>query len=168
VIHHGIELETIPRRKKTDLTKNLIFAGRIIYGKGIQDRIIFAGGKAREDVLSLLSESDIFINPSYSEGLPISILEAGAVGLPVIATDVGGTKELIFPHQTGLLIPPRNPVVLRQAIEYVLENPDQAQRLAGNLNRLVRTNFGWEVLIQKWEKEIEVGEDEKSVLHGFG
>jgi len=107
VIHHGIELETIPRRKKTDLTKNLIFAGRIIYGKGIQDRIIFAGGKAREDVLSLLSESDIFINPSYSEGLPISILEAGAVGLPVIATDVGGTKELIFPHQTGLLIPPQ-------------------------------------------------------------
>ncbi len=144
MIHNGIELKTIPRRKKTDPNKNLIFAGRTIYGKGIQDllvafskikqqgprltivgdgpykthlkkpahslhvqdRIIFPGEKAREDVLRLLSESDIFMNPSYSEGLPISILEAGAVGLPVIATDVGGTKEIIIPHQTGLLIPP--------------------------------------------------------------
>jgi len=206
VIHNGIELETIPRQKKTGLNKNLIFVGRTIYGKGIQDllvafskikqrglrltivgdgpykarlnklahslhiqdRIIFAGEKAREDVLRLLSESDIFINPSYSEGLSISILEAGAVGLPVIATDVGGTKELIIPHQTGLLIPPKNPAALREAIEYVLENPDQTQKLAGNLNRLVRTSFGWGVLIQKWEKEIEGREDENSVLHGFG
>jgi len=206
VIHNGIEFETIPRRKKTDPNKNLIFAGRTVYGKGIQDlfvafskikhrglrltivgngpyrarlnklahslhiqeRIVFAGEKAREDVLRFLSESDIFINPSYSEGLPVSILEAGAVGLPVIATDVGGTKELIISHQTGLLIPPRNPAALRQAIEYLVENPDQAQRLAGNLNRLVRTNFGWQGLIEKWEKEIEDKEDESSVLHGFG
>ncbi|MDQ0321103.1 glycosyltransferase involved in cell wall biosynthesis [Pararhizobium capsulatum DSM 1112] len=74
---------------------------------GIADRVIFAG--ERRDVPDILSAADIFALTSVSEGLPISILEAMAAGLPVVATDVGGISELVAEGETGFLVPAREP-----------------------------------------------------------
>lgn len=67
---------------------------------------IFTGNLKHEDVMRLYNSVDIFINPSYSEGLPTTVLEAGLMKCPIIATNVGGTKEIIKDHQNGLLCKP--------------------------------------------------------------
>jgi glycosyltransferase involved in cell wall biosynthesis len=99
-----------------------------------------------------LSKSDLFINPSYSEGLPTSVLEAGAVGLPVIATDVGGTKEVIINGKTGILIKEKDSEKLKEAIEFVINNSKPRVSYAKNLNKLIKNKFDWKKIIKKWEK----------------
>lgn len=65
----------------------------------------FFGEKSQDEIIRLLSISNVFVNPSYSEGLPTSVLEAAAMGVPVIATDVGGTKDIV---RKGTLFKPKN------------------------------------------------------------
>lgn len=82
------------------------------------------------DPLPYYAAADLFVLPSWSEGLPLSILEAQASGLPVVATAVGGIPEVIIPDQTGLLVPPQNPTLLAEAICRLLADVDGRQRLA--------------------------------------
>jgi glycosyltransferase involved in cell wall biosynthesis len=84
---------------------------------------------ARDDAARLLAAADVVVSPSRSEGFPQIVLEAMAQGLPVVATEVGGTPELITEGVTGFLVPPENPMRLAQAIHAVLEDRDRARRL---------------------------------------
>ncbi len=95
---------------------------------GLDDRILFLG--ARTDVPELLAASDFFILPSLWEGMSNALLEAMASGLPVIATDVSGTRQVIRHSTDGLLIPPEDGAALRDAITRILLNPARAQELA--------------------------------------
>lgn len=81
---------------------------------GIADKLSFLG--ERDDVAKLLSAFDIFVLPSVSEGMPITILEAMAAARPTVATDVGGVGEMIEDHVSGLLVPPRTPRALADAL----------------------------------------------------
>jgi len=94
----------------------------------IGNRIVFLG--YREDIPDLLASCDLFILPSLCEGLPLSILEAMAASKPVIASAVGGNKEVIVHGETGLLVPPADPVALTGAILAILSDPALARRLA--------------------------------------
>lgn len=69
-----------------------------------------------EKIPALMAKASVFVLPSRNEGLPLVLLEAGVVGLPVVATKVGGIPELIKDHQTGLLINPDQPSELAEAI----------------------------------------------------
>ncbi|MBO8126092.1 MAG: glycosyltransferase family 4 protein [Firmicutes bacterium] len=89
------------------------------------------------DLLPLYASSDLFILPSWSEGLPLSLLEAGSVGLPVVATRVGGVPGVIRSGETGLLVEPRDAVALSQAILQVIRQPDLALALAEKLQKTV-------------------------------
>jgi glycosyltransferase involved in cell wall biosynthesis len=71
----------------------------------------------REDVPALLAAADIFVLPSYFEGLPMSVIEAMLAGLPVVASDIRGPREQVVPGVTGLLVPPRQVGPLRAALE---------------------------------------------------
>ena len=84
---------------------------------------------ARLDVPERLAEADIFVLASRSEGLPLSILEAMSVGLPVIASRVGGVPEIVVDGETGLLVPPGDPSSLATAIERLLADPALRNRL---------------------------------------
>ncbi len=104
---------------------------RIAESEGLDDLYVATG--YQRDVLSVVQASDLFVLPAIStEGMPTAILEAMAVGTPVIATDIGGTRELVLNNQTGLLLPARSAEALEAAIDRLLSDTMLAQNLASN------------------------------------
>ena len=99
--------------------------------KGVNKHVIFAG--YCDNIPEILSMFDIFILPSLLEGLPTSIIEAMTIGLPIIASNVGGIPELIDDGENGILIEPQSPQQLASSILYLLKNKDVA-RLMGERN----------------------------------
>lgn len=91
---------------------------------GITDKVWLPG--ARTDIVELLRDFSIFVLPSLAEGTPVTILEAMASGLPVVATQVGGIPEVVVNQQTGILVPPSNPKALATAIATYLNQPSLA------------------------------------------
>jgi glycosyltransferase involved in cell wall biosynthesis len=94
---------------------------------GVESTVRLLG--ERSDVAELLRAAEIFVLSTRSEGLPLSVLEAMAAGLPVVASDVGGVPELVVDGETGLLVPPGDPGLLAAAIERLLEDPSLSRRL---------------------------------------
>src|SRR6266853_323311 len=112
----------------------------------LQDRVLFLG--SRKDVPEILSAGDLFVFPSFAEGLPNSVLEAGASGLPIVATPVGGIPDIIIHGVTGWLVPPRDAPALAESILQVLSNPDLARSLSRACQDRVRTEFSFGRLIE--------------------
>jgi sugar transferase (PEP-CTERM/EpsH1 system associated) len=79
----------------------------------------------REDISEIIRTMDLFVLPSLAEGISNTILEAMASGLPVVATRVGGNPELVADGETGMLVPPANPVAMAEAISSYLADPDK-------------------------------------------
>ena len=97
--------------------------------RGLAGRVLVLGH--REDVPQILTASDVVVDASYAgAGLTGSIREALACERPVVATDLAGMPELVVDGETGLLVPPRDPDALAQALRRVLENPTWAQTMA--------------------------------------
>ena len=94
---------------------------------GLLPRVELLG--ARRDVHDLLASADVFVLSSRSEGFPVSILEAMAAGLPVVASDVGGVAEAVVEGETGLLVPAGDAAALARALERLLEDPALRSRL---------------------------------------
>lgn len=114
---------------------------------GVANRVKFLGYS--QDVTPLLRRAELFVLPSLFEGLPVSVLEAMAAGVPVIATDVGGTREEIQSGQTGILVPPADPDALAAAISGLLRDPDLALRMAAQAQIRVRQEFSVETMVAR-------------------
>jgi glycosyltransferase involved in cell wall biosynthesis len=95
---------------------------------GIGDRFLMAG--VRRDVAAALAAMDVFALSSRWEGLPITITEAMAAGVPVVTTAVDGCREVVIDGVTGLLVPPADPVALAAAIGRLLKSAELASSLA--------------------------------------
>jgi glycosyltransferase involved in cell wall biosynthesis len=108
----------------------------------LEDHVHFLG--LRDDVPDLLGASDFFILSSLWEGLPMALIEAMASGLPVIATEVSGTREVMVDGQTGLLVPPGDVENLRNAMIHLLSNPERARAMGVAARKRVATLFGAE------------------------
>lgn len=106
-----------------DLEKKDAIIPSIIKKYGIDNNVIFLGETM--DIDKIYALIDIFVLPSYREGLGISIIEASAMEKPVVATDIRGCRESVSNGKTGILVPARNPVKLMEAIIYLLENPQE-------------------------------------------
>ena len=89
----------------------------------------------REDVLSLIKSADLFVMSSITEGLGSAVLDAMAMGLPVVGTRAGGIPEAVVDGETGLLVPPRDPAALAEAMARVASDPE-ARRRMGAAGRL--------------------------------
>jgi glycosyltransferase involved in cell wall biosynthesis len=106
----------------------------------------------REDVPEILAASDLVVDASYAGlGLTGSIREALAVEIPVIATDLEGMPELITDGETGLLVPPRNPEALAQAMLRMLENPARAKAMARAGRKRVESRFSLDAKLDRTE-----------------
>lgn len=119
-------------------------------------RVVFLGEKNRDEIIEILSIADVFVNPSYSEGLPTSVLEAAAVGLPIVATDVGGTREIITDGKDGFLVAPHDTRALGQRICELVEDDQRRENFARDIHDLVKTTFGWDEIIEKWIREADL------------
>jgi glycosyltransferase involved in cell wall biosynthesis len=116
---------------------------------GIADRLRFAGFADQNGVRDLLMASDIFILPSFAEGVPVSLMEAMACGVPVIATNVGGVTELVEPEKTGLVVPPASVDALAEAIARYLSDPDLRRLVAENGRRKVEADFNLDTEVDR-------------------
>jgi len=106
---------------------------------GLAGQVHFLG--SRRDVPDLLHAMDIFVLPSYSEGLSLALMEAMAASLPVVATTVGGNPDLVTDGVTGLLIPPKDADTLAAALERLLADPAWAKTLGEKARQQVQENY---------------------------
>jgi glycosyltransferase involved in cell wall biosynthesis len=112
---------------------------------GLENKVMFCGSRA--DIPELLACCDLSVLPSEAEGFPNAILETMSAGLPVVATAVGGSNEIIKDGKHGLLVPPGNPEALAAAILRVIRNPQLARTLARAGQRKIRTCFSFDRLV---------------------
>ncbi|MBU6415150.1 glycosyltransferase family 4 protein [Patescibacteria group bacterium] len=110
-------------------------------------KIILAGFVS--DASRYLKAFDAFILPSTKEGLPYTLLEAAAAGLPLIGTRVGGIPEIIDDGKNGFLVPPKNSDALTDAIKKLVTNPELQNRFSAANLQLVKDKFSFETMFQK-------------------
>jgi len=113
----------------------------------IQDHVIFLGN--RRDIPDLLNIMDLFVLPTLDEGFGISIIEALLFNLPVIATNIDAVPEIIEDGVNGLLVPPKDPVALGNAINRLLENRTLSKNLGRAGNEIVRKKYNSDVQINR-------------------
>jgi glycosyltransferase involved in cell wall biosynthesis len=100
---------------------------RSVSAAGLSGNVIFAG--FTRGVAAFYRLAELVVLPSLYEGMPLVAIEAGAAQRALVATAVDGTREVIVPGQTGLLVPPHSPAALGQAISQLLGNPRLAQQM---------------------------------------
>ena len=118
---------------------------------GINHQVKFWGELELEKIKDIFLQTSIFVNPSYSEGLPRSVLEAAGAGLPIIATNVGGTGEIVSSDH-GFLIDPRNVDLLAKNLSFILSNRDLGRVKGQKLREFVNRNFKWDLIAQQYQK----------------
>jgi glycosyltransferase involved in cell wall biosynthesis len=98
-----------------------------------------------------LSEIDVYAQSSVAEGLPNAVLEAMATGLPVVATAVGGTPEVVRSGETGLLVPADDPAALAEALSFLLVRPDVRAAMGAAGRARVESQFSVHTMVQETE-----------------
>ena len=111
-----------------------------------------------EDVRSILAEADVVVLPSYREGLPRSLLEASAMGKPVITTDAVGCRDAVEHGRTGLMVPVKDPASLAEAMKEMIKSPEMRSRMGREGRRKVEREFDERIVLKKI---LEVYECEK-------
>jgi sugar transferase (PEP-CTERM/EpsH1 system associated) len=117
---------------------------------GLSHRVRYLG--RRDDVADILAALDIFVLPSIAEGLSYSILEAMATGLPVVTTRVGGNPELVRDGREGLLISPRQPQQLAEALVILADRPQLRRHMGASGRRRVEERFSLMDMVQRYQK----------------
>lgn len=116
---------------------------------GVSDRVHLVGRVAHVEVPRWLDENDILINTTDVDNTPVSLLEAMAVGLPIVSTSVGGIPYLMRDCHDGLLVPPRDPAAMATAVEHLLVSPETAERLVTNAHETVQRH-AWTTVLSQW------------------
>ena len=116
---------------------------------GLEERVRFTGG--RDDIPELFSALDLLVLSSDFEGLPNVVMEAMAAGRPVVATDTGGSRELIREGVNGRLVPPRDPALLSDRMLQILTSPDRGRALGMEGQRRAREEFTAERMVRRFE-----------------
>jgi glycosyltransferase involved in cell wall biosynthesis len=116
---------------------------------GIENNLRFMGRRA--DALNFVAAADMFVNPSSVEGLPVAILEAMALGRPVVAAAAGGVPGIVKDGVTGILVEPNEPVALAAGIEKLINDPYLAERLGQAAQDMVEKEYGLEPMVRATE-----------------
>jgi colanic acid/amylovoran biosynthesis glycosyltransferase len=128
----------------------------MIRKRGLENRIKVLGFLTENEVRAALDQADAFVLPSFIEGVPVSAMEAMAIGVPVIATNVGGTSELVEDGVTGLLIRPADVDSICAAVLRLKNDPDLARRLAEQGRKKVEAEFDGAVEFAKLKEHFAI------------
>lgn len=119
--------------------------------KNLTDAVRFAGFLDFERKIKEFSEADIYLNTNRIDNMPVSVVEARALGLPVVATNVGGLPYLIKEKKDGLLVPSEDADAMVEAIKMLLDNPQLTRDISRNGRHLAEES-AWENVRKEWEK----------------
>lgn len=111
--------------------------------KNLSERVVFFGEKSFTEAMALLKSFDIFVNPSYTEGIPTAVIEAALCRKAIIATDVGGTREIISGGNDGFLIAPHDIDTLHKKLSLLLEDAPLRHSLGEQAFLGVQKKFDW-------------------------
>lgn len=115
---------------------------------GVQDAVFFTG--YRNDVSNILASTDIFVSAALMEGLGVSVLEAAAHNLPIVAARAGGIPEIVKDHQTGLLANPGDSTDLADKILYMMRNKDKARQMGHAARQWISERFSVEKMVDDY------------------
>ena len=118
--------------------------------------VTFTGCMPKAEWLEYAQDFDIFINTTNVDNTPVSVIEAMALGLPVVTTHVGGIPYLLEDQKEALLVPPDSVPAMTQAITSLLENPEKTKKLSTTGRKKVEA-FDWEVVKEKWSGILNSG-----------
>lgn len=104
----------------------------------------------RNDIADILAASDSFVLPSLWEGLPMALIEAMASRLPIVATNVSGTRQVLVPRETGILVEPGNVQELKQAITELISNPTRAHSMGMSARQRVESLFSAQKQVREY------------------
>ena len=180
VLSRGVE-EVILSLKSLPANVKFLVAGsgddleklqKIAQDAGVSDRVIWAGHKTHDDLPALIHASDIFVRPSIIEGFGNSFVEAMAVGIPVVATAVGGIPDFLFDPQfnpdeegnlvekrpsqppTGIFCEVRNPESVAKAVQRILDDPAMAKEIAANGKKLALEKYDWNLIVKNTREKV--------------
>lgn len=117
--------------------------------KGLDKHITFTGKLSKQEWTSLAQEADIFINTTNYDNLPVSVIEAMALGLPVVSTNVGGLPFLIKDSKTGFLVEPDDTPGMARAIKTLLNDSELAESMSVSARKHAE-EFDWDFIKEKW------------------
>ena len=144
-------ISAIARLKREDIITFIIGNGpeeyrlkKITSEYHLDNQIVFFGNLPFSDAISILKTADITVNPSYTEGLPTSVTEAALCQKAIIATDVGGTREVISGKNDGYLIEPKNIEQLKEKLLDLINHPEKRLVFGQNAYREVKNKFSWD------------------------
>jgi glycosyltransferase involved in cell wall biosynthesis len=116
----------------------------------VEDRVKFLG--LRRDIPAVMNAADGFVMSSYLEGLPMVLLQASAVGMPIVTTNVGGNAEVVMDRVNGFVVPPGDDAALAAAMKRVLDLPDEERaRMAERGRQMARDKFEIQRILDRWE-----------------
>ena len=138
----------------------------LVRSLGLESRVRFLG--VRRDVTELLSAADGYVLSSAWEGMPIVLLEAGAAGIPVVCTAVGGNREVVLDGVTGFVVPPRDSAALADAMIRLSALTPEERRLLGQRGRAhIEANYSLARIVDLWEamyRELLAAKGQRVVL----
>lgn len=158
-----LALEIVEILKKQEIEVELCMVGPEKDGsmercmKIVQDLnlpIIFPGLVPKNEWIELSKRYDIFLNTTNFDNMPVSVMEAMALGLPVVSTNVGGIPFLIDSDVNGVLVDPNKPRDFVGAIQDLCDNPSKAQNISRNARNTVE-KFDWKVVKEQWTNLID-------------
>ena len=117
------------------------------------ERIEYVG--EQQDVRPFIMAADILVFPSYREGFPNVVMEAGALGIASIVTDINGCNEIIIPPQNGIIIPPKNEDALYEMMKYCCEHVEEVKKMGKMARSLIISRFEQQVVWSAIKKEYE-------------
>ena len=154
-----IQCAQIVLEKRKDVTFLCIGSGnydkykKIILPKN-KDKIKFLGGQSK--IESIINIFDIGVLCTYTEGISNSIIEYMALEKPIIATDGGGTKELVIDNLCGFLVPKQRPDIVAEKIEYILQNPEKAKMMGKCGKQIIKHKFPINKMINSFADKYRV------------
>lgn len=127
----------------------------LVKEKKLFPHVSFLGEKRLKEAIAIMKASHIFINPSYTEGIPTAVIEAALCNTSIIATDVGGTKEIVTHQDSAMLVKPGNVLEIEKSLITLSKSDAIRAKFCASAYNHVHNKFSWKTSIQKYDKLVK-------------